>query len=168
MSDKFLNGGNLFTTPLIEYLEKYNFLKIANVNSSVKSIIQLSHWHFFADVKLFELERLYVLHENKSRKKINPKNFLQNAKQEFPCQSLESFSGEYYNMENKILDFQFEPVCAKQTCPNDSVGSDQDDKQKSGMTRIHKNGATVKNMKGCQPVKNACAVTKFGQLRHFI
>ena len=27
--------------------------------------------------------------------KINPKNFLRNAKQEFPCQSLESFSGEY-------------------------------------------------------------------------
>ena len=27
--------------------------------------------------------------------KIKPENFLQNAKQEFPCQSLESFSGEY-------------------------------------------------------------------------
>ena len=30
-------------------------------------------------------------------------------------------------MENKILDFQFEPVCAKQTRPNYSVGSDQDE-----------------------------------------
>ena len=59
--------------------------------------------------------------------KINPKNFLRNAKQEFPCQSLESFSGEYYNMENKILDFQFGPVCANQTRPNYSVGSDQDE-----------------------------------------
>ena len=59
--------------------------------------------------------------------KINPENFLRNAKQEFPCQSLESFSGEYYNMENKILDFQFEPVCAKQTHPNYTVGSDQDE-----------------------------------------
>ena len=29
-------------------------------------------------------------------------------------------------MENKILDFQFEHVCAKQTRPNYSVGSDQD------------------------------------------
>ena len=28
-------------------------------------------------------------------------------------------------MENKSLDFQFEPVCAKQTRPNYSVGSDQ-------------------------------------------
>ena len=53
---------------------------------------------------------------------------MQNAKkQEFPGQSLESFSGEYYNMENKILDFQFEPVCGKQTRQNYSVGSDQDE-----------------------------------------
>ena len=59
--------------------------------------------------------------------KINPKNFLQNAKQEFPYQSLESFPGEYYNMENKILNFQFGPVCANQTCPNNSVGSEQDE-----------------------------------------
>ena len=38
---------------LIEYLEKYNFLKIADVNSifaDVKSIAQLSHQHFFAEV----------------------------------------------------------------------------------------------------------------------
>ena len=48
--------------------------------------------------------------QNKIRKNINPENFLRNAKQEFPCQSLESFSGEYYNMENKILDFRFGPV----------------------------------------------------------
>ena len=52
---------------------------------------------------------------------------MQNAKQEFPCQSLESFSGEHHNMENKILDFQFEPVCANQICPNYSVGSKQDE-----------------------------------------
>ena len=52
---------------------------------------------------------------------------LQNAKQEFPCQSLESFSGEYCNMENKILDFQFGPACANQTGPNYSVGSKQDE-----------------------------------------
>ena len=67
------------------------------------------------------------LHENKIRKNINPEHFLQNAKQEFPCHSLESFSGEYYNMENKILDFQFGPVCANQTRPNYSVGSEQDE-----------------------------------------
>ena len=58
---------------------------------------------------------------------MNPENLLRNAKQEFTSQSFESFSGEYYNMENKILDFQFRPVCAKQTYPNYSVGSDQDD-----------------------------------------
>ena len=70
---------------------------------------------------------MYLLHKNKIRKNINPENFLQNAKQEFPCQSLESFSGEYYSMENKILDFQFESVCANQTRPNCSVGSEQDE-----------------------------------------
>ena len=59
--------------------------------------------------------------------KINPENFLRNAKQEFPCQSLERFSGEYCNMENKILDFPFGPVCANQTRPNYNVGSDQDE-----------------------------------------
>ena len=40
---------------------------------------------------------------------------------------MESFSGEYCNMENKILGFQFEPVYAKQTRPNYSVGSNQDE-----------------------------------------
>ena len=60
-------------------------------------------------------------------KNVNPKNLLRNTRQEFPCQSLKSFSGEYYSMENKILDIQFEPVCAKQTHPNYSVGSDQDE-----------------------------------------
>ena len=64
--------------------------------------------------------------QDKIRKNINPENFLRDAKQEFPCQSLESFPEEYY-MENKILDFQFEPVCANQTRPNYSVGSDQDE-----------------------------------------
>ena len=39
---------------LIEYLEKYNFLKIADADSifaDVKSIMQLLRRHFFADVK---------------------------------------------------------------------------------------------------------------------
>ena len=52
---------------------------------------------------------------------------MRNATQEFPCQSLESLSREYYNMENKILDFQFEPVDTKQTRPNYGVGSEQDE-----------------------------------------
>ena len=30
-------------------------------------------------------------------------------------------------MENKILDFQFKTVCANQTRPNYSVGSEQDE-----------------------------------------
>ena len=39
---------------LIEYFEKYNFLKIADANSifaNVKSITSLSRRHFFANVK---------------------------------------------------------------------------------------------------------------------
>ena len=68
---------------------------------------------------------------------------MRNAKQEFTCQSLESFSGEYYNMENKILNFQFVPVCTNQIRPNYSVGSEQDEAEKSSMTDgVHQNGAT--------------------------
>ena len=70
-----------------------------------------------------------MLRENKIRRNINPEKLLRNAKQEFPCQSLESFYGEYYNMENKILDFQFESVCDKQTSQYYSVGSDQDEEK---------------------------------------
>ena len=46
---------------LIEYLEKYNFLKIAEANSifaDMKLIIELLRQRLFADVKKFELERL--------------------------------------------------------------------------------------------------------------
>ena len=101
-------------------------------------------------------------------KNINPEKFLRNAKQEFPCQSLESFSEEYCNMENKILDFQFGPLCTNQTRPI-TVLEGSKMKQKSSITDgIHKNGATVKNVKRYQPVKNACAVTKFRKLMHFI
>ena len=52
---------------------------------------------------------------------------MRNAKQDFPCQSLESFSGEYYTTENKMLNFQFGPVCSNQTRPNYSVGNEQDE-----------------------------------------
>ena len=63
-------------------------------------------------------------------------------------------------MENKILDFKFGPV---------SVGSESKMKQKSSMTDgVLQNGTTVKNVKKYQPDKNACAVTKFMQLMHFI
>ena len=33
---------------------------------------------------------------------------------------------------------------------------------------VQQNGATVKNVKRYKPDKNACAVTKFRQLRHLI
>ena len=58
---------------------------------------------------------------------MNLENFLRNAKQEFPSQRLESFSGECYKMENKILDFQFGAVCANQTRSNYGVVSEQDE-----------------------------------------
>ena len=42
-------------------------------------------------------------------------------------------------------------------------------KQKSSMINgVHQNDAAVENVKRYQPVKNACAVTKFRQLRYFI
>ena len=68
-------------------------------------------------------------------------------------------------MENKILDFQFRPVCANQTRPNYSVGIEQDEAEIQCNRGVHQNGATVKIVKRYQPVKNACAVR---QLRHFI
>ena len=68
-----------------------------------------------------------TIHEKKIRKNIDPENFVRNVKQEFPYQSLESFSGEYYNMETKIFGFQFGPLCANQTHPNYTVGSEQDE-----------------------------------------
>ena len=84
---------------------------------------------------------------------------MRNTKEEFPCQILESFSGEYCNMVNKILDFQFRPVCANQTRPNYTMLKASKMKQKSSMTDgVHQDGATVKNVKRHQPVKNACAV----------
>ena len=58
---------------------------------------------------------------------MNPENFLRNAKQEFLCQSLESFSGEYCNMENTRLPVWTCVVCTNQTRPNYSVGSHQDE-----------------------------------------
>ena len=67
----YLYGHTSFWTEVIclqhlftEYLEKYNFLKIVHANSilaDVKSIIQLSRQHFFANMNKFELERLYLL-----------------------------------------------------------------------------------------------------------
>ena len=71
-------------------------------------------------------------------------------------------------MENKNLDFQLEPVCAKQTRPNYSVGSNQDQTEIQYDRWSTQECATVKNVKRCQPLKNACAITKFRQLRHFI
>ena len=108
--------------------------------------------------------------QNKIRENINPKNFLRNAKQEYQCQSLESLSGEYYNMENKILDFRFGPVlCAPTKLAQITALEAIKMKQKSSMTDgVHQNGASVKNVKRYQPVKNAFAVTKFRQLMHFI
>ena len=77
----------------------------------------------FKDSSVFR----YFSYSDKVSKNINPENFLRNAKQEFPCQSLEYFSEEYYNMENKILDFQFGPVSTNQTRPNYSIGREQDE-----------------------------------------
>ena len=48
-------------------------------------------------------------------------------------------------MENKILNFQFGPVCANQICPNYSVGSEQDEAEIQ--YGVHQNGATVENVK---------------------
>ena len=60
-------------------------------------------------------------------------------------------------------------LCAPTKLAQITVLEQTNTKQKSSMTNgVDKNGPTVKNVKGCQPVKNKCAVTKFRQLRHFM
>ena len=60
-------------------------------------------------------------YENKIRKKLNPKDFLQNGKQEFQAKVWK------VSLENtaiwKTFGFQFEPVCTEQAHPNYSVGN---------------------------------------------
>ena len=68
----------------------------------------------------------YITHENKIKKNINPEGFLLNIKLVIPRRSLENFYGEYYNMKDKILGFQFEPVCVKRTHLSYSDRSDLD------------------------------------------
>ena len=82
---------------------------------------------------------------------------MQNGKQEFPCQSLESFSGDY-NMENKILNYSLD-LCVPTKLTQITVLEASKMKQKSSVTNgVHQNGATVKNVKMYRPVKNVCAV----------
>ena len=85
----------------------------------------------------------YVLHKNKIRGNINPENFLRNVSQEFPCQSLESFPREYYNMEKKSLTSSLH-LCVPSKLAQITVLEVTKMKQKSSMTNgVQKNGATV-------------------------
>ena len=91
-----------------------------------------------------------------------------NANQEFQCQSLE------IPWENTTI-WKIKPctssldLCVPAKLVQITVLEASMMKQKSSMTDgVHQNGATVKNVKRYQPVKNAFAVTKFRQLRHFI
>ena len=70
-------------------------------------------------------------------------------------------------MENKILNFSLDLRVPTKLIQITVVEASKM-KQKSSMTDgVHQNGATVRNVERYQPVKNACAVTKFMQLRHF-
>ena len=51
---------------------------------------------------------------------------MQKTKLAFPNRGLESFYRVSCNIENKILGFKFEPVCAKLTRSSYSEGSDKD------------------------------------------
>ena len=48
-------------------------------------------------------------------------------------------------------------LCAPTKLAQISVGSEQDKHKPSMTDGVHQNGATVKNVKRYQPVKNACA-----------
>ena len=68
----------------------------------------------------------YITHKNKIKKNLNPESFLLNTKLLIPRWSLENFSGKYYNMKDKILGFQSEPMFIKRTHPSYSDGNDPD------------------------------------------
>ena len=72
---------------------------------------------------------------------------MRKAKQEFPYQSLESFSGENYNIENKSSTSSLN-LCAPNKLSQITVLEATKRKQKSFMTDgVHKSGATLKNVK---------------------
>ena len=84
--------------------------------------------------------------------KINPETFLRNAKQEFPCQSLENTTT--WKIKSSTSSFD---LCAPTKFVQIAVLVVSKMKQKSSMTDgVHQNGATGKNVKRYQPVKNAC------------
>ena len=64
---------------------------------------------------------------DKIRKNINPKNFLKNAKQEFPSQSLKVSLKNTTTWEIKTWTSNLNLCVPKKTHPNYSVGSDQDE-----------------------------------------
>ena len=81
---------------------------------------------------------------------------------------MESFSGEYYNMENKTLTSSLDP-CVPTKLTQITVLEASKMKWKSSMTDgAHQNGTSLKNVKRYQPVKNACTVRKFRQVMDFI
>ena len=93
----------------------------------------------------------YILQENKIRKNINPKDFLWNAKQECPCQSLESFSIAW-KIKSTL-------TCVCQTnSPNLQCWKWPRWSRNPCMTDwVHKNGAPVKKVKRCQlPTSAEC------------
>ena len=92
--------------------------------------------------------------------KINPENLLRNAKQEFPCQSLKSFSENIATWKIKSSTSSVD-LCAPTKFAQIAVLVASKMKQKSSMTDgVHQHGATGENVKRYQPVKNA-RVAKF-------
>ena len=106
--------------------------------------------------------------QNKIRKNINPEHFFGTQSKNFHFKvwkvSLENTTTWKIKSSTSILD-----LCAPTNLAQITVLEATEMKQKSSMTDgVRQNGATVKNVKRYQPVKNACAVTKFRQLMHFI
>ena len=95
---------------------------------------------------------VYVPQENKIRMNINPEDFLQKVKQEFPCQNLKVSPENLTTWLIKSLASSLK-LCTPNRLAQITVLEATKMKQKSSVADwVYKNGATVKNLKRCQPV----------------
>ena len=100
-------------------------------------------------------------------KKINPKNFLRNAKQEFPGKVWKVLLENTTTWKIKSLTSSLD-LCVPAKLTEITVLEASKVKQKSSMKMEYTRMVQLKNVERYQPVKNACAVMKFRQSRHFI
>ena len=84
--------------------------------------------------------------QEQNKEEHKPQRLLAESKARISMPKFRKCFRDFYNIGNKILSFQSEPVCAKKTCTNYSIGRDQDEAE------IQYDFPKMKNVKRCQPV----------------